>query len=410
MVVFMPKQKEENRKKKKSSSVPGQYLGFSLQPTRFLARLLEAEPGTVISLEVFDDIGEESRNRVVAGQVKSVHDTNPISNRSIDLWKAFSNWLHAIEDGTLKIENTFFEIYVSKKRNGPLAQSFANANDFNIAHAALQNAKNELWGMAPAFPKRSTVSVELASFLEHVFSANEEIISQIIERFSLQFGSGSPQKDLSIQFLTKFIPNEHIPDVVRWAQGWVKQKTDLLIESGQPAFILYDDFHKEMVSLIRKLDMRSILCNLANNPTQEEIDLDLRTRTYVQQIDLIGLDYDEKIVAVNDFLRAASARTVWSEKCLVHSTSFDDLESSLTRKWRNSKTTIGILKQFRNDEEFGQLLFTDCGQHKEHLEGMEVPDYFIPGSFHSLADAEILGWHPNYSDELRKRKIAGGNK
>jgi hypothetical protein len=34
------------------------------------------------------------------------------------------------------------------------------------------------------------------------------------------------------------------------------------------------------------------------------------------------------------------------------------------------------------------------------LQGMDVPAYFVPGSFHTLADALRVGWHPKYREVL----------
>ena len=41
----------------RSSQVPDQYWGYSLQAIRFLQVLMEAQPGTFVTLEVFEDVG-----------------------------------------------------------------------------------------------------------------------------------------------------------------------------------------------------------------------------------------------------------------------------------------------------------------------------------------------------------------
>ena len=74
-----------------TSHVPGQYLGYSLQATRFLVHLLEADPGWTISLEVFEDVGVETiEGNKTAEQVKSTLIGNPVSNHAIDFWKTIS--------------------------------------------------------------------------------------------------------------------------------------------------------------------------------------------------------------------------------------------------------------------------------------------------------------------------------
>jgi len=57
---------------KKSPHVPNQYGGFSLQETRLTALLLEAAPGSILSLEVFEDVGVDLPDgRRIAEQSKS---------------------------------------------------------------------------------------------------------------------------------------------------------------------------------------------------------------------------------------------------------------------------------------------------------------------------------------------------
>lgn len=46
--------------------------------------------------------------------------------------------------------------------------------------------------------------------------------------------------------------------------------------------------------------------------------------------------------------------------------------------------------------ERGQLLLADCGTHQQRLQGLEVPAFFTPGSFHALAEEKTVGWHPEY--------------
>ena len=120
--------------RKKTPQAAEQYLGYSLQTTRFLARLLEAESGWTVSLEVFGDVGVENADgHQLAGEVKSTHGGNPVSDRSVDLWKTFSNWIDAVKRGDLQLEKTSFEIYVSQPRTGKIVSSFRDANSLDEA-------------------------------------------------------------------------------------------------------------------------------------------------------------------------------------------------------------------------------------------------------------------------------------
>ena len=45
-------------------------------------------------------------------QTKSSLTGNPIADRAVDLWRAFTNWINAVEAGQLSVEDTIFCIHV----------------------------------------------------------------------------------------------------------------------------------------------------------------------------------------------------------------------------------------------------------------------------------------------------------
>src|ERR1035441_10477603 len=98
---------------RKSAQVPGQLFGYSLQAIRLLSLALDASPGTVLSLEVFEDVGTvDETGNAFASQTKSGLETNPVSDRAVDLWKTFSNWLTAVASGQLpRSEEQTFELH-----------------------------------------------------------------------------------------------------------------------------------------------------------------------------------------------------------------------------------------------------------------------------------------------------------
>lgn len=387
---------------KTRSQVPGQYLGYSLQATRFLAKLLEAEPGWTVSLEVFGDVGVETADgHQLAGEVKSTHGGNPVSDRSVDLWKTFSNWIDAVKRGDLQLGKTSFEIYVSQPKTGGIVSSFSDANSLEQARSALTEAKNKLWGPAPDFNLKSEVADNIKKYVSNVFETDETMVCRIIADFSLDCGSGSPHADLKVLMGKKLVPPEIIDETLDYALGWVKKRTDILLEQTKLACILVDTFLSNITSFVRKHDRRAILASFAKDPDQEEIEMDLKLRTYVRQLEIIDCNYDDKIRAVTDFLKASVDRTQWGEKGWVSDSSFDEFEDGLVRTWTNLKRKTDIGLSPKGDIEKGQYLYADCSDHKAKLEGLEIPNHFTPGSFHALSDEGAVGWHPDYKDKLK---------
>lgn len=161
---------------RKSTEVPGQLFGYSLQETRMLFRLLSAKPGDIVSVEVFDDVGQDSaKGGRVAEQTKTALDRNPVSDNAVDLWKTFRNWLNAVKSNKIEVSQTSFELYLTTKKTGTIVQSFNDAKTPEQAKAAYDAAKTEL---TPKGKGKTTEAQKLAA--EFFADADKTVACQII--------------------------------------------------------------------------------------------------------------------------------------------------------------------------------------------------------------------------------------
>jgi len=203
----------------RSTVVPGQYLGYSLQSTRFLVRLLQAVEGDSICLEVFGDVGvEKPDGSVITEESKSNLITNPLSDRSVSLWKTVRNWVEAAATDQLNPAKTSFYLFVAKPKAGDIAGSFHEASSMDSARAALFKAKTILgWNPNGA----TSLSDTLAPHLHVVFSANQDLVCRIISRLQILQSDGNPLDDLRPLLLNKLVSEDAYDEVVRWTHGWV---------------------------------------------------------------------------------------------------------------------------------------------------------------------------------------------
>lgn len=394
-----------------SSTAPGQYLGYSLQTTRCLSRLLAGEVGSYISVEVFEDVGVVSSDgSKIAEQDKSALSGNPVADRSVDLWKTLANWVRSIQTGGLDVIKTRFELYVSRPVEGETVKAFSEANTNELARAAFTRARQMLWGEPPAYSLRSSLSGGLLPHADTVFGADEHVVLSLICNFSFHCGTGSSHDDLRAALVKCLVPDVLIDDTLAHALGRVKEQIDTAIESRRPAVISVDGFRKDMTAFIRKHDRRSILASFAPSPSSELIQGDLKARKYVRQLELIDAEYGERLRAVNDYLRASADRAQWGVKGLVNPDSFNEFENGLERTWENLHRKCDLEHKDKPDIDRGKLLYYDCSLHKADLEGLQVPDHFTPGSFHALSDVERVGWHPDYKNKLSGLPPGGKSK
>src|SRR5713226_7825630 len=205
------------------------------------------------------------------------------------------------------------------------------------------------------------------------------------------------------------IPIEVAEVAFTHALGWIKERTDDLLQHQAPARIRYDEFATEMRAFVRKIDLRRILISYPPTPSRETIEAN-RVRTYVQQLELIEVQEEDKIQAINDCLRAEIDRTKWSTQGIIHESSLDDLWSTLSTFWKNKNAQNAITHKHLTIVEQANILYRDCMMLRLPLEGLEVPNHFTPESFHTLADDEEVGWHRDYKNLLATRRMAGHNE
>jgi hypothetical protein len=129
-------------------------------------------------------------------------------------------------------------------------------------------------------------------------------------------------------------------------------------------------------------------------------------KVFVQQLEIIGLSFEDKLEAVSDYLMAAADRTEWAVRGEVDETSFDDLDSVLKRNWKNKRRAGSIQHAGKAEDLQGQALYSDCMQLDVPVQAMEPPDHFIPGCLHRLADDMSIGWHPTYEQKLKIKRAA----
>ncbi len=366
-----------------------------MQCTHFVHLLLDAKPGTRVSLEVLEDVATESSDGDTdAIQLKSAQKTNPIANRSIELWKTIRNWINSVKAGELAVEETNFRIRLGRKRGGPICEAFANASTRGEAAIAIKNAKSDFFTAGGRV--RSGVPNELADILKEVFSDGRvELLTKIITRFTLSFGTGHAYEELLAGIKTKFIDDDLAEDVLLRGLGWVKKEIDNAIENDKPPSIAVDDFRVELTSFRNRLRGRDFLPSFGGPPSLDEIELN-RLRVFVRQLEFVQFAQDRILGAITDFLNARTNRVEYAKRGYANSDRFKEFENALRAIWMNYRDEIE-LDETEEKEKRGRRLALKCLRTKQTLQGINAPDHFVRGCFHTLADVPTIGWHPDYS-------------
>ena len=348
---------------------------------------------------------EDASGEVEAVQLKSASKTNPISNRSVDLWKTIGNWMRAVAGKELKVEKTIFHLRLGRKRSGALCESFAEASTLQSAGAAVEKAKSEFFTTKGKLKKG--VPEDLREAVETVFAPGRSgLMQRIIARFQLSFGTRYAYEELVNHLKTKFIDDDVAEDVLLHALGWVKKEIDNAVEHDELPLIAVDEFRTEISAFRDRLKARSYLPSFAGPPSLEQIELH-KVRVFVRQLNLVKFSEEQILSGITDFLSAKTNRVQYAERGYVHSKSFLEFESALQSLWRNHRDEVELNK---SEEEItrGQRLALRCFRESLKLQGIDVPADFVRGCFHSLADRPSIGWHPRYETLLTGAEVSDG--
>jgi hypothetical protein len=275
--------------KRNPASAADAYRGFSLQATRIVVHLLRAQPGSYVSLEVFDDVGVEAPDGTrIAEQDTSSLARNPVSNRSPKFWKTIANWLQAVVSGMLDVKRTLFVLHVSGTSGGHFIEVFSEA--------ASRDKALDLAASARAFLGDPDLPHSLKPFAARILPVDAEIFAELIVNFSLSSEAGNPTDEIRQLMSITVVPDEIINDVTVHCLGFVKERLDTLLHESKPAVICADDFRSDLKAYVRRYDRRTILASFAGIPEKAEIDSH-QVRTYVRQLTLVDCDDDDKIAA-----------------------------------------------------------------------------------------------------------------
>lgn len=383
----------------RSPQAPGQFYGYSIQTTRMVARLLQCTQGQAVSLEVLDDVAVTG-GTTVAEQSKSGLAHNPVTDRSVELWKTLFNWLEAIRSGALTTE-TKFVLYVAQPHSGNLVKKLHDVQTLSNASRLIAELRDDLWGPAPEHRKKADLPSTLQKYVNGVLDASDDMLARLFMGFEHLQGSGSPVDDLTPLLRLKAIGDGAIEEVLNSILGWTKKRVERLIARRDIPIVTWEEFNSQLIAAARKFDRSNLLTSTRVELSKSKVDEELQSRCYIQQLRWVECSKDELAEAVNSYLRSSIDRTVWSERGDVVESSFEEFSEQLKRLWASRKRLVAIELPGRSETDLGQAVLMHCLKESSKLQGLEVPSYFVPGSYHTLADSFTIGWHPRF-EELRK--------
>lgn len=393
----------------------GQMQGYMLQVRHMLFELISLDD-IVVSVEKLDDVAIELLDgTVIAEQLKSVtSNSNPATDRSIVFWKTLYNWFAYVRNGSLVLGKTIFRMVVVSNHEleaGDIAGQFHRASTKEKAQKALSAARVSIWGKDDVL--KNEVPSSYGQYLEVLFSSdNEELVSEIISKIVLDIHEIDYDEKLIKKFNGQSIPTEFADILFEYMLGWVTNKVNDYIKQGLPAVITSLDFRKALVAQSRMYNQRNSIPALSREITSDEARIEVENQdVYIQQLDLIQLDFDDKLDAASDYLRTKTETTIRAEKGLFTPQSLPDYNDKIYRLWKSKRTQLLLSMPDASEIIKGQQLHAQASEAviTSAFSNDDFPSFFGSGSLQALANKPCeepkIGWHPSYKELLK-----GGTK
>ena len=377
------------------SNAPGQLLGYVLQLQRALVYLLQAGSGSSVCVEVFGDVGVISGDKRISEEDKSSISSNPVTDRSIELWKTFSNWLQAIHDGDIDIENTKFFIYSNYPGQDGIVNGLSRANTLEDAQKCITDIKRKLQDIDEEHV--------IYPYLQEVYK-NKDLATKLIINFEFILGSKCSQDEVHQELRRMVLPEAYFTYIHDELLGWLTNNVMSKISSKQKAIILWEELEKKASNIFQRARSKELIDFTTK---KSSVDPDVREQLntypyYLQQLKIINLDEDQQIQAISDFLRSKVNIQRWIEGGLIDEDIAVDFEEKLKRYWENLSKRIAVMNKLKEPKERGLLVYLDCMDRQETISNQRPPACITAGVYHTLANTDQIGWHEDWKRILKK--------
>ncbi|MER8733272.1 hypothetical protein NKH28_26120 [Mesorhizobium sp. M1227] len=376
------------------TSAPGQYLGYAVQPVRFCYHLLRAAHGELVSLEYMDDVAiHRPSGQVALEQCKSSIRPKLITDKSIDLWKTFGNWVDICAAHGLEPGNTEFILYVAPGEAGPIVEALHAANTDDAANAIITKLKS--W-LTP-----STVGKGFGEHLQRFLVAGDPACAAIIKKF--RFDAETDPLDRIREILRATITESAVNDFCSAAIGRAKEDAERLIRDGKSPVVDAQAFRRRFQAFVRKHNLAGLLNSTTAAPGTADIEKTIASAPmFVRQLEAVELTPELIVGAVSACLRSTADKIKWAADGDIVEDSLDEFDAGLQQRFSLVRDEVEDLHAAHDPKKRGRLVYRRCATVQMPLEGRTLPNHFVEGAYNDLANDLRVGWHPSYQDILGK--------
>lgn len=357
-----------------------------------------------VRIENLDDIEIEDINSLHLLQTK-LHIKNKanLTDSSVDFWKTIRIWSEYINNKTIDLENTIFNLITTEEiPESSILYKFKS----NIT---LDNEVSEIIKKLDEISINSKNQTNEKAYLayQNLSVENKKVLIKKIRILDNSIGISEIDSLIKKELIYSTYPNT-IDSFLEILDGWWFQKS---IENLTTKIDHISSSELQIkIANIRDTFQADNLPNHFPNHleiTNEDIE-NLKERNFLKQLELIKIKASSNAVkrAISDFRRAFEQRSKWLRLHLLNPEEEEEYDLKLYNYWKNIYDLMCDEAEEKSIEELIELgkgfyieqFAKTCPQIKIREKFNE--DYLTRGSYQMLSDSKKIGWHPNYKDEL----------
>lgn len=408
-------------KVKIDSVASSQLYSFSSQEAFLAARLIELEKYTCyISLEKIGDVGVEGEiNSITELKNAQSEQHNPLTNKSIDLWKTLYNWTKFFYDNHIDLINYDCILYVNSSNNcvKDIARDLELCNEPSKFQKLLKRIKKEVIGNEKYRSKKQSNIKQEGKYKNSVFYA-ENLLSvelkntfeQVVYHFRIEHSKISYLDTLKSCLVYKYgFPNSVLEEVMIMLLGRVKKRVLEALHQQRPIMISTNEIKEFNEEVLKRYFTRGKFQLHENTlPSADEIQASIYEKPlYLRQLEIIEIS--ELYNAVSSCIRFNKERRSWIQDGYIDSiddSKFLEYQRKQKEFWNRQKEKVLIIHNDKNPIQQGKLIHYECMEGNQETLENEVLDLELQrGIFYEMSNGDFddtlsIGWHPNYKELL----------
>lgn len=390
-------------------------LGFEFQDFVYIEKLIELRQGQSLCLELYDDIhvetlGVEGDKELLLIQVKHSIGSGNISDRDIDLWKTFDNWLKLIPE-LPEVSLMKFQLYTNKKINNQFFVSLLKNPRKNIEAILHHIRETEHQISKTESKKKSNDSANpIAKYVKAISKRSDEELIFLFENFEFHSDNSSIIARISSALLHLSIPATFLDETRKHVIGAFKESKFSKIIKGEKVVITYDNFRFDM-------GFDRIIRSARADPVEFDRFVDLyysyqrpdklsfATSKFHSQLQDIGVENDEIIDRGIEMILAEQFMNSLQEAGTFSASENSRLENKAVTEWQLLHRRLHRRSK-QNDENEHLRLSLDCYDKTMEIplkvSDVELPKNLSCGTYIKLSNFPRIGWRKDWQGKFKE--------